>query len=57
MDNSRDGDASEMSGELGLPFLGTLVGDSVFRLPKFELSISSASELPLASVVTECHKT
>ena len=55
VDNTSDGYISEMSGELRLRLLGTLVGDLLFRLPKFELPISSASEFRLVSVVVECH--
>ena len=51
----REEDDSEMSGELGPPFDGTLVGVAQLRVPKSELLKSSASLLPLASEDVECH--
>ena len=50
----READANDTSGELGLAFPGSLVGESVFRTAKLEMLIESASWLPLVSVVLEC---
>ena len=38
-DEMREGDANDTSGELGSEFLGTLVGESVFRTAKLEILI------------------
>ena len=37
----READANETSGELGVALLGSLVGVSQLRMPKFELLIKS----------------
>ena len=50
----READANDTSGELGLAFPGSLVGESVFRTAKLEMLIESASWFPLVSVVLEC---
>ena len=50
----REVDANDTSGELGLAFPGSLVGESVFRTAKLEVLTESASWLPLISVVPEC---
>ena len=49
-----EADANDTSGELGLAFSGSLVGESVFRAAKLEMLIESTSWLPLVSVVPEC---
>ena len=49
----REVDANYTSGELGLAFAGSLVGESVFRTAKLEILTESASWLPLVSVVPE----
>ena len=41
----READANDISGELGLAFPGSLVGESVFRTAKLEILIESASWL------------
>ena len=41
--------AREMSGEVGCPLVGHLVGVSVFRTPMLESAISSDNKLPLVS--------
>ena len=50
----REDDANDISGELGLAFPGSLVGESIFRTTKLEILTESASWLPLVSVVPEC---
>ena len=50
----READANDTSGELGLTFPGSLVGESVFRTAKPEMLTESASWLSLISVVPEC---
>ena len=39
----READANDTSGDLGSPFPGSLVGESVFRTAKLEILIESAS--------------
>ena len=50
----READANDTSGELGLTFPGSVVGESVFRTAKLGMLIESASLLSLVSVVPEC---
>ena len=51
----REDDANETSGEDGLALLGSLVGESQLRIPKFELEIMLSHMLPLVSVELEYH--
>ena len=50
----READANDTSGELGLAFPGSIVGESVFRTAKLDMLTESASWLPLILVVPEC---
>ena len=47
----READVNETSGELGLEFPGSLVGESAFKTEKLEKLIETASWMPLVSVV------
>ncbi len=51
----READANETSGELGAALLGSLVGESQLRMPKFELLMEFSSFVPLLSVELENH--
>ena len=51
----READANETSGEDGLTLLGSLVGESQLRIPKFEPEIMLSNMLPLVSVEPEYH--
>ena len=49
----RDTDANDTFGKYGLSLLGSLVGDSQLRIPKFELDITLSYMVPLVSVEIE----
>ena len=51
---SRDKLAKDISGEVGWPFDGSLVGISSFRTPKLESVMKSERSLPLLSSKLEC---
>ena len=48
-------DANETSGEYGLSLLGSVVGESQLRIPKFEPEIMLSKMVPLVSVEPEYH--
>ena len=49
----REVDANEISGEDVLALLGSLVGESQLRIPKFEPEIMCSNIVPLVSVELE----
>ena len=51
----READVNETSGEDGLALLGSLVGESQLRIPKFEPEIMFSNMLHLISVDLEYH--
>ena len=51
----READANETSVEDGLALLGSLVGESQLRIPKFDPEIMLSNMLPLVSVEREYH--
>ena len=51
----REAEANETSGEDGLALLGSLVGESRLRIPKFEPDIMLSNMLALVSVELEYH--
>ena len=56
VDVMREADANETSGELGEALLGSRVGVSQLRMPKFVPVIVLSSLLPLVSILLECHE-
>ena len=51
----READANETSGEDRLALIGSLVGESQIRIPKFDQEIMLSNKLPLVSVELEYH--
>ena len=51
----REDDANETSGEDGFVLLGSLVGESKLRIPKFEPELMLSNMLPLVSVELYYH--
>ena len=51
----REAEANETSQEDGLALLGSLVGESQLRIPKFEQEIMFSNMMPLVSVELEYH--
>ena len=51
----READANDTSGEDALALLGSLVGESELRIPKFEPEIMLSNMLPPVSVEHEFH--
>ena len=52
---TREADANETSGELGLALPGNLVGESQLRIPKLEPDTMLSNIVPLESVELEYH--
>ena len=55
MEAIREDDANETSEELGLTLPGNLLGESQFRIPKFEPDTMLSNIVPLVSVELEYH--
>ena len=51
----READANDTSGEFGLALPSNLVGESQFRIPKFEPDTMLSNIVPLVSVELEYH--
>ena len=51
-----DMEAKDISGEDGGPLVGSLVGFSVFKVPRLDDPISSQNCLPRVSDSPECHR-
>ena len=51
----REAGTNETSGEDGLAFFGSLVGESQFRIPKFQPEIMFSNMFPLVFVELEYH--